>query len=198
MWGLQHALGRSGYRVFNRSYPSRRHSISELAARLHAVVAEAANDLPPAGRIHFVTHSLGGILVRRYLEDHRLERLGHVVMLGPPNGGSEIVDHLGPRSLFQRIFGPAGTELGTGAHAVPPRLRPVDFSLGIIAGARSSPWHRAFFGGDNDGKVSVERARVEGMRDFLIVPRGHSFMMWSPRVIAQVQAFLARGAFDHP
>ena len=88
----------------------------------------------------FVTHSMGGILVRQYLRQHSVPHLHRVVMLGPPNKGSEVVDVLGNTPGFHFINGDAGLQLGTGQGSVPNTLGPVDFDLGIIAGTRSINW----------------------------------------------------------
>ena len=140
--------------------------------------------LQSATRVHFVTHSLGGILVRSYFAEQADPRLGRVVMLGPPNQGSEVVDRLGSWWLFGRLNGPAGRQLGTGPDSVPNSLGPVGFELGVIAGNRSINWvNSLMIPGANDGKVSVARTRVDGMREHLVLPVSHPFLMRHPRVI---------------
>jgi hypothetical protein len=117
-------------------------------------------------------------------------------MLSPPNQGSELADLLASNRVFQLALGPSGAQLGTGPDSVPNRLGEVDFELGVITGDRSLlPLSKRIFGGPADGKVSVERARVQGMRDFLVVQRSHTFIMWAPDVMTAVFEFLESGAF---
>lgn len=132
MDSMEHALSAAGYQVLNVDYPSRGGSIETLSER---VVGQAVHECQQAGaqRIHFVTHSLGGILARSYLARHSLTSLGHVVMLGPRNQGSEVVDKLGQCWLYRKIIGPAGAELGTDANSIPSKLGPADYSVGVIA-----------------------------------------------------------------
>jgi len=191
------ALSAAGYRVCNVSYPSRHHSIEVLAAEY---VAPAVSRCFPdsSAPVDFVTHSMGGIIVRQLAALHAVPSFGRVVMLGPPNGGSELVDEFGNWWLFRAINGPAGGELGTAASSTPRRLGPAGFEVGIIAGDRSWNWLLSrFFPGRNDGKVSVARAALEGMKDFVVINADHTFMVRNREVISQTLRFLRNGAFAH-
>ena len=191
------ALAAAGYRVCNVSYPSREHSIADLAARYVAPeIARCASS--ENERLDFVTHSMGGIIVRQLAHTGTQRPIGRVVMLGPPNHGSEVVDEIGDWRLFGALNGPAGRELGTKDGSVPKSLGPVTFETGVIAGNVSINWINSFMiPGPDDGKVSVESARLEGMRDFIVIPATHPFLMRNAQAIKQTIHFLRTGCFEH-
>jgi pimeloyl-ACP methyl ester carboxylesterase len=196
MASLAGAIGEAGFRVSNVGYPSRSHPIEDLApVAIHTGMAQC----PETGRVHFVTHSLGGILVRYYLEHNPLPRLGRVVMLAPPNQGSEVVDNIRNVPGFMLLNGPAGRQLGTDDASIPLQLGPVDFELGVIAGSDTvNPLLSLYLPNPDDGKVSVASTRVEGMNDFIVLPYTHTFMMEASEVARQTILFLKTGAFEHP
>ena len=188
-------LQRHGHRVVNVGYPSREHSVEPLA---HAAIPPAITELRRhgVGTIDFVTHSMGGILLRSFLAAQALPELGRVVMLSPPNQGSELVDSFRRYWWFRGLFGPAGCQLGTAAIDLPSQLGPLVGTVGIITGNRPvTRLFSRFFPGPNDGKVSVARAQADGMTDFLTLPYGHSFIMYHRPVQEQVVFFLENGRF---
>ncbi len=190
---LEARLIEQGYTTVNLGYPSRSATVEVLAEQ---AIEPALKKCPPHEDVFFVTHSLGGILVRQYLSEHKLENLKRVVMLGPPNQGSEVVDSLGELWGFEWFNGPAGMQLGTGEVSVPNRLGAVDFDLGVIAGSRSINWIlSAIIPGTDDGKVAIDKTKVEGMNAHITLPVNHATMMNTPEVIEQVLAYLNYGAW---
>lgn len=196
MYRMEAALTRTGYQVANINYPSRSARIAQLSETAIGDAVRACRE-QGAGKIHFVTHSLGGILVRDFLSRHSMPDLGRVVMLGPPNQGSELVDVFGRWRIFDVITGPAGKELSTDSCSTPCKLGAVTFPLGVIAGNRSINWiNSMFIRGSDDGKVSVERTKVTGMDDHVVVHATHPFILRNRVAIDQVIKFLRDGAFN--
>jgi triacylglycerol lipase len=197
---LARRLVMEGFTVDNADYPSRKDRIEPLAR----VVIERALERAAAttGPVHFVTHSMGGMLVRWYLQQHRLERLGRVVMLAPPNQGTEVVDFYNLRApllgrMLRSVLGPASGQMRTDSTAFPARLGPANFEVGIIAGTvnRNPVFGPVISRMPSDGVVPVERTKLVGMSDFLALPYTHTFIMDKPAVQDQVVHFLQHGRF---
>ena len=196
---MAEALSERGFVIANIDYPSRKKIIEQLAYEAvpeGVAICQKAN----ASKIHFVTHSMGGIVLRYYLEFERIENLGRVVMLSPPNQGSLLVDEISEWEVYKWFNGPAGQQLGTGLDSVPLSLGPVYYPTGIITGNEHSffdAWAADIIPGTDDGKVSIDSAKVEGMADFLVLPYAHSFIMNKNEVIGQTLFFLLNGRFNH-
>ena len=184
----------AGYDTLALDYPSRARDLSALADWLQA---RAGAWCEAQARVHLVTHSMGGLVARVFVARYRPAHLGRVVMLAPPNQGSEIADLLRPLRAYRAAFGPAGAQLGTRRDAATSAmLGPADFELGVIAGTRAlDPAGWLLLPKPNDGKVSVEATRLAGMADHLILPATHTFIMRHPAAIAATLAFLRNGRF---
>jgi len=185
-----------GYGVYNDSYLSTHYPIEELAERVYRrIEAVCPYD---THTIHFVAHSMGGLLVRMIISQYRPLKLGRVVMIAPPNHGSEVVDFMRRFSFYRKRFGPAGLQIGTDEHSIVYRLPPVDYELGIIAGNRSvDPFFSWFIlPGPDDGKVTVASTKLTGMKDHIIIAASHPYLPHKPETLHQTQYFLEHGRFE--
>lgn len=188
-------LREAGYTTANVDYPSQTATVEGLAEMAVGEGLDKCRETS-AQKIHFVTHSIGGILLRYAQSESPIPELGRVVMLAPPNQGSEIVDITRDWPTAEIFSGKAGLQLGTDANSIPSNLGPVDFELGVVAGTGTiNPILSAMLPIPNDGKVSVESTMVAGMKDFLVVRRSHRYIMTSDVVIANTKEFLKEGRF---
>lgn len=199
-------LEASGFSVWNQTYPSTEKKIENLSPIINRALEFCV--IEGTEQIFFVTHSMGGILVRHYFQSDNLQNeqpnilkakklVKGIVMISPPNHGSEIVDAFKSKAWFKWYNGPAGLQLGTDTKSFPNTLSPIDIPVGIITGNVSSdPWFSYLFKGPNDGKVSVESAKLKEMKDFLVVPNGHTFIMNADEVIQQTMYFLKNSKFE--
>ncbi len=196
MKAVQWRLEEEGYAVVNNSYSWLGNSIEEIAP---LAIDESLSDCRELGktRIGFVTHSMGGILLRQYLQEEFIAGLQRVVMLAPPNQGSVMAEQLLDNELLEPLLPKPAHQLGIGENSLPRQLGPVNFELGVIAGsdtrALMSPGLENLA---NDGTVAVDETRVEGMQDFIVLSVDHSFLMWREVVLDQVVWFLREGRFN--
>ena len=192
---IEDTLVKEGYRVLNIDYPSTDHSLSELVETIQPQidVFNTSRSRP----IHFVTHSMGGLVTRGLIQQHRPKNLGRVVMLSPPNRGSEMADFLKDNFLYKKFYGPAGQQLGTDQKNLRTLFGDVDFELGVITGDRSiDPFGSYLIPGSDDGKVSIERTKLDGMKDHIVLHATHTFIMKNDAAIAQILNFLKKGEFQ--
>ena len=189
-------LQKSNYIVINQAYPTTRKSINAMANEDVPSMVSQCQQYKPR-KIHFVTHSIGGIVLRAYLQNNKLSNVGRIVMLAPPNHGSRLADVFHRNLLFKIITGPAGQELTTHQSSTPNSLdQEIKYDVGIIAGNFSfNPLMKFFFHDDNDGKVAVSSARIRGMKDFIVLPVSHTFMMSNVLVLKETLHFIQYGAF---
>jgi len=193
---LERSLQKAELATLNLSYASRKKPLELLAEDIHPAIAEFAEATP--GRLHFVGHSMGGLLARVYVASHRPSRLGRVVMLGTPNGGSEVADLLQRSPLYRGFYGPAGLQLTTKQDDTLALLPPVDYAVGIVAGTRALDpiaW-RFVLPRPNDGRVSVARSKLAGMADHIAIKATHTGLPYHRLAIRQTIAFLSEGRFD--
>lgn len=193
---MAEALREAGFTTANVDYPSQAGPIETLAPlAVDSGLAECRNS--GAKRVHFVTHSIGGILLRYTQDNEPIPDLGRVVMLAPPNQGSEVIDVTRDWPTTEIFAGEAGLQLGTDPDSIPQQLGPVNFELGVIAGTGSINFFMsAMLPEPNDGKVSVASTQVEGMNDFLVVDNSHHFITESDEVIRNTKSFLRFGRFE--
>lgn len=188
-------LSQSGFDVLNINYPSRKHDIETLTNRyIRPAILNHCSDTDR--QVHFVTHSMGGIIIRYYLQATPMDNLGRIVMLSPPNSGSEVVDVLKNQSLINKVMGPSFVQLGTDPHGFIATLTDMEAEVGVITGNRSINWiNSIIIPGADDGKVAVDRSRLPSMKDFLVVKRTHTFIMNAEEVIEAVIRFINTGRF---
>ena len=195
---MQLALERAGFTTLNLDYASRSKALEALAEDIDPAIQHFANRVD--GSVHFVCHSMGGLLARVYIARHRPKHLGRVVMLGTPNNGSEIADRLKNVGVYRAFVGPAGQQLGTQRDAAIEALfPPVDYPVGVIAGNRSiDPVAGTMLPKPHDGRVSVEKTMINGMADHVVVGTAHPWLVRNSVAVAQTIAFLQDGAFVKP
>lgn len=195
MNALQNALLNDGYQVLNIDYPSRKKRICELASTILDEINRSTKI--SENIIHFVVYSMGSLILRELLAKSPIINIGNIVMLAPPNHGSEVADFLRDNYLYKHFYGPAGQELTT-EHARKTPFPKIQHAFGVIAGnVCLDPLSYFILPKGNDGKVTIESTKLEGMLDHIVLPSSHTFIMSNPAVIKQVKHFLKHRAFIH-
>jgi len=195
MWKFAQRLRNAHFKVCLLDYSSIGQLVPEV---LEETTYQIDKCLANAPKVHFVGHSLGGLVIRAYLQTHQplleQERMGKVVLIGTPNQGSEVADSLSD-SWLMYIGGGVSRALVTGAHSLGSNLVEIDAQIGVIAGTESSCLTRDKFSGPNDGLVSVESTKLKKMKDFITIDVNHSQMRYNEEVAKQTILFLQTGAF---
>lgn len=196
---LARRIESAGYRTVNLPYSSRSLTCEQLA-RKYLPEQLCLHGTALAPRLHFVAHSMGGLIVRLYLQEHRPKNLGRIVLLGPPNAGSPVADRLNRSALWRWLIGSNLSRLGAATpDALAPTLIPPDYEVGVIAGCASlHPFFSRWLSGAHDGMVTVASTRLAGASDFLVMPHSHTAMLWRQTVAAEVLSFLRTGRFQPP
>ena len=201
MKGLAKYLCENGFgTTICLEYASSRDSISKHAAALREVI----DGLPKDVHLDFVGHSMGNIVVRHAIGDWQqagaagvLNRVEHVVMLGPPNQGASIARQLARTGVFGWVAGEGALELGKNWDELETKLATPQCPFGIIAGRLSdASLSNPLVDGAGDFVVSVEETKLDGAADFLEVPLLHSFLMDAPQVQRAVASFLKSAKFS--
>lgn len=193
MKDLQAFLEEKGYKVYNLDYPSTRYTLEKLTA---IVASDIADKISADKPVHFIGYSMGGIVTRAVLNKFRPDNLGRVVQLASPNNGSEVADFLKDNWFYDKVYGPAGKQLVTEGAGIDNLLGKVDYELGVVAGNFSiDPVSSSLIPGDDDGKVSVESTKVEGMKDHVLVYASHTFFPQNEDVQKQALEFIRYGRF---
>ncbi len=178
---IEKALEKCGYKTINLNYPSRSDTIENLSENyLAEIIKQACTDIRK--KIHFVTHSMGAMMVRYYLSKNTHENLGKLVMLAPPSKGSIYADKYSKYRISPYIFGRALRQMTSEIGAMPNTLPEPYYEVGVIAGL-------------HDGKVTIEQTKLDSMKDFLIVPENHTFIMDSRITINAIKDFFENGEF---
>jgi pimeloyl-ACP methyl ester carboxylesterase len=196
MWLVGLWLKFCGYRVTSIGYPSHRVSIA-AAVQQHLNPALEQLEIAPGSQVHFVTHSLGGIVFRAWAAQRDPAfPLGRAVLLAPPNQGSQIIDELRQWGWVRWFLGPVSAELGTDAASTPNTLGPLPPETGIIMGNKDTlPVFRHLLGSESDGVVTIASAHGEGEADFTLLPANHATIIIQPAVFRAVHRFLQTGSF---
>ena len=189
-------LDRVGFCVLNFNYPANKYDVETLATHLKHFVH--GHCVSPTKKIHFVGHSLGAIVIRKYLEEYPSLKVGRVVMLAPPNHGSAMASAVKNNFFFKWLCGPALLEICSARSSYVNKCmsRKVRFDLGVIAANKSiNPFSLWVLKEPNDGLVSVRSTKVGGMKDHIVVREGHISIVYSEYVIKQIKYFLLHGKF---
>ncbi|MCG8671408.1 MAG: hypothetical protein MI867_18535 [Pseudomonadales bacterium] len=194
MWLLEHRLENAGYKVFSIDYDSIQQTPNQVLGSVFSDIEKCCKEAEAT--IHFVGHSLGGLIIRAYLGQHDVKNLGKVVLIGSPSNGTPVVDKYRD-SWWMQFAGEMTLALGTDDNGFAKSLPKPDYSLGVIAGTVERSSNDEIIPGADDGLVPVESTKIEGMSDFILLPISHSAMRYDADVAAQTITYLRNGSFMH-
>ncbi len=191
---IDEALRTKGFRTFNFGYSSRHETVKGITRRLHREVTKVTER--DIDSLSFVTHSFGTLVVRYYLAHHSVKKIGRFVMIAPPNKGSEWARILGKLPLFNWAMGIAGEKVQVVEKSLPKIMEPPPCDFGVISGGTGTRvGFNPMLRGDDDGTVTVDETKLDGMKDFVLVKGQHSMLLVQQKVIDNVISFLEKGSF---
>lgn len=198
MWLIGHRLEKAGHKTCAIDYPSMTASFEKTQAALSSEIERCIKSNNAFGAVHFVTHSLGGPLTRKYLSSNPLKNMGRMVMLSPPNHGSDLVERFDHLKYFRSILGPVASELTADQRSWLARIPAPDYEVGVLAGNYTfNPIAAYLLDGKDDGAVSIEDMKLKDMADFREISATHVTIRYSSAASRQIFEFLATGHFEN-
>ncbi len=183
------------YKVINFGYHSKVYTVNQIADNFlkRKIASVSQNDT-----INFITHSLGAIVLRAYLRDNKPKNIGKIVMIAPPNQGSEVANFFKDFFLYKIFYHKSGASLSYNGIKKLALPNCDNYFCGIIAGTHTQlPFFSIFIKGEDDGKISVERTKLKGMKDFITLPYPHDTILKKQETIIQCKEFIKNGKFKH-
>ena len=195
MWKLEQGLSKSGYSIMNLHYPSVKADMDSIVSLVHSRLAPRLQDYQ---KINFVTHSLGGIVMRAYLHKHKQSNFQRLVMIAPPNKGAIMAERFEDFFIYKWIYGQTGQKLGKDSTDYWQQIPPPSIDFGIIAGGLGNDkGFNPLIPGDDDGTVGVAETKIAGAQDFIVIPGLHTSLLWQNRTLEQVLYFLEYNHFKN-
>jgi pimeloyl-ACP methyl ester carboxylesterase len=187
---LARKLRAAGFEVRRFAYPSTAGQLDAHSRQLLEFARQSGS-----GRLHFVGHSLGGLVCLHMLNENPELPSGRVVLLGSPLDGSTIARRSQRIPGGEKLLGQVKTALENGYGKLPS-----DRQTGMIAGTRAIGLGLLLGGAGTpgDGTVAVTETRTTGLKDHLLLPVTHTGMLYSAEVARQTAYFLQTGSFDWP
>lgn len=186
-------LENNGYKTLNIGYASSKYDISTICNHIHAEILDFSNKVD---KINFIGFSLGGLIIRAYLNINKPTNLNRVVMIGTPNKGSEIADYLKNYWIYKKLYGPAGQQLTTDQSNFREIFGNIYYELGVIAGESSVNFiANKIINQSNDGRVSIINTYIKGLSDHIVIKSHHRKLTSNQQVWKLSLDFLNKGKF---